>query len=234
MPRLLVSVRDREEYRMCSEQHVDLIDFKEPLAGPLEPTDPELWRWAGENAHSQLSLALGELKQLKLSANRAGDLARSIPNSPAIRYAKFGWSHLDLNEGTNLWQAWQQVCPAALETVLVAYADYQHCEAPSPEALCDWGSESGISTLLVDTFDKSRGSVWNHLSIERLTRLAQRQQDRQGQFVLAGSLRLSDQANIERVGPDIVAIRGGACRTDRTSSLDPKLIAQWLDQFSAS
>lgn len=231
MPRLLVSVRDREEFRLCTELGVGLIDFKEPSAGALEPTSSELWSWAAEQARCDLSLALGELRNRCVTLSKARRLAQSLPQS-GIRYAKFGWSQLELHEGVACWDRWKNVCTAEVETVLVAYADHQACGAPSPEALIDWGISAGVKTFLIDTFDKGLGPIWNSMSLERLVAIRQSIHKSSGHLALAGSLRLSDLEAIESVAPDIVAIRGGACAAARTGNLVGELIQEWLAKFS--
>ena len=233
MPRLLFSVRDQDEFQLCRSSGVDLIDLKEPRDGALEPTSPGLWQWAAQHGDVDVSLALGELVERCDTAERLHAWSASIPSS-GIRFAKLGWSGTSLAEGAKYFDRWRAELPQGTSPVVVAYADWRECGAPAPLELAHWASSQGLDTLLLDTFDKRRGPLWNSLSEPELRGLGEQLKQANLTWALAGSLRLGDAERIDELAPEIVAVRGGVCRGERDGSIDETLLKQWLDRFPKS
>jgi uncharacterized protein (UPF0264 family) len=108
--------------------------------------------------------------------------------------------------------------------VPVAYADWPNANAPSPSVALALAAQSPAKLLLVDTHDKSRGGLLDHLSLESLDELMQTARIAKVRVVLAGSL---DQAAIRRVlalAPAYVGVRGAACCGGREGTLDESLV----------
>ena len=82
----------------------------------------------------------------------------------------------------------------------------------------------GCRAVLVDTFDKRRGTLVDHLSLAELGRFIGDVHDRGLLAVVAGGL---DRATIRDVlarRPDYVAVRGAACAGDRRARLDRRRV----------
>ena len=216
--RLLVSVRSAAEAADALAGGAELIDVKEPNAGPLGPASPQTVAQvlAAVRNRAPISVALGELRCFKqnLATNLSG-----------VRYAKLGLA------GCGGWidwpTAWRQAItnfPPTCEPVAVVYADWRAAQAPKPEEILDEAEQAACRFVLVDTFDKSRGGLLAHWSAERLAEFANRVHRGGMSLVLAGSLQLADLSQVVAYQPAYVAVRGAVCRRGRTASLDRFLV----------
>ncbi len=88
--------------------------------------------------------------------------------------------------------------------------------------LVDAMAKAGFAGVMVDTAGKSHGSLTTHLSLSALTELVTQAQVA-GLFAgFAGSLRLSDVADLLRLKPNVLGFRGALCTgAERTSRLCP-------------
>jgi uncharacterized protein (UPF0264 family) len=214
MTKLLVSVRNAEEALLACAGGADLIDVKEPTRGALGAADSNVIEAvvAAVAGRVPTSAALGELRE----GNQLPDaLARSLS------YVKFGlagcaadasWSHR--------WQQAIALLPPGVLPVAVAYADWQAAAAPSPEDVLSAAREIHCGGLLIDTFDKTRGPLDQHLSVQRIGRLIDVAHAAGMIAVLAGGLRSEDLPNLLALEPDYIGVRGAVCRGSRTGVLE--------------
>lgn len=226
MTRLLVSVRSAEEAASALAGGADLIDVKEPRAGSLGAALPEVWQAVASAIATArpLSAALGELQTFQ-------------PGSSTVlqgyRYAKLGLAGCAQHpEWPNHWQAALATLPQWINPVAVVYADVESAQAPLPEEILRTGAVLGCRTLLVDTFDKQQGSVFDCLGAERLTSLFAEARQHEMQLVLAGSLQLSSLSQALELSPDYVAIRGAVCRPTRAGTLQQDLVRDWASRLA--
>ncbi len=165
MTRLLVSVRDAEEAQIAVAEGVDLIDVKEPLRGALGAAD----------ARTIDSIARCVAGRAPLSA-AMGELLEAIPLPPRLasqlRYAKFGLAgcarHVDWKER---WQRAIANLPAGVAAVAVAYADADAAGSPKVDSVLAQARAVGCAAVLFDTFEKSGGSLIDHIGLSRLRHL---------------------------------------------------------------
>ncbi|MCO6047994.1 (5-formylfuran-3-yl)methyl phosphate synthase [Aeoliella sp. ICT_H6.2] len=215
MVKLLVSVRNAAEATEAMAGGADWIDVKQPAAGALGmPKCSDLAdvvvRVAGQ---LPVSTALGELCEFSDSQRLAG-----IP-WPGISWAKVGLS------GCGILADWAaRLCtlrnelPASTSLVAVVYADRATSNAPEPEEVLRVASELGLRALLVDTFDKTAGGLFNWFSPARLEELFAAAH-RQGMIaVAAGSLRPAQMPLAMDAGADVIAVRGAACLDQRRTA----------------
>ncbi len=211
MTRLLVSVRSAAEARAALGGGADLIDVKEPSRGSLGAAAPCVWNEvrAVVNNRAPLSAALGELIDF--------DHALAPGHLAGFHFAKLGMAGCT---GIVNWPArWARALrslPAGVAPVAVAYADWNAALAPPPEQILRAAVELGCAALLVDTFDKSAGGLFDVMDrrvIEHLVKSARRR----GLLVaLAGSLTSVSIRVALDFEPDIVAVRGAVCDGNRT------------------
>ena len=97
---------------------------------------------------------------------------------------------------------------------MVAYAD-DHAESPSLHDLLQLAAEECVKTLLVDTYDKSRGSLLNVASLIWLREFSRQVHEARLALAIAGSLRQEDVAAVLSLQPEIVAVRTAACEGGR-------------------
>lgn len=230
-PSLLVSVRNIKEARLLRGCGCDIIDVKEPANGPLGKADDETIASIADAlpADVTMSVALGELSELP----------DTVHVSDSVSYLKLGLANVTAN-WRERWQAAREKIEAAQDSkprwVAVAYADHEAAAAPSPNAVLQAAIETDCRVLLVDTFEKVAGrSVFDCLSVERLTTLREHCERHGLLFALAGQLRIAHADKIRQVAPHIVGIRGAACRgASRTAAVDPEAVRDFQKAISAN
>ena len=230
MTQLLVSVRDVAEARASIEGGADFVDIKEPSRGSLGPASAEVVnlivrQFAGR---TRLSAACGEL--LDTSFQR-----QLLPTE--LEFAKFGMSRC--GEVSNwrdiLHAAWRRI-PATVTPVAVAYADWHACGAPPPEAIVHEAAVGGCRYVLFDTFDKRQGDLLHWGSVQPVEQWLHLARDNKLGIVIAGSLRASTLPLTLPWEPDVVAVRGAACRGGRTGGVcrdRVRRLRQVLDRYVA-
>lgn len=226
MTRLLVSVRSAEEAASALAGGADLIDVKEPQLGSLGAASPEVWQQVAEviGTTRPLSAALGELLTFRPVSSAA---------LQGYRYAKLGLSGCaPCPDSPGRWKAALATLPQWINPVAVVYADVESAQAPPPEEILRTGAALGCRTLLVDTFDKQQGSVFDCLGAKRLTSLFAEARQHEMQIVLAGSLQLPCLREALELSPDYIAIRGAVCRPTRAGTLQQNLVRAWANRLA--
>jgi uncharacterized protein (UPF0264 family) len=215
MTRLLVSVRSAAEAEMALAGGAQVIDVKEPRRGSLGAADPEVWQQVAAlvGRRAQLSVALGELLE-----DGIGDLAAAATGFP---FAKVGLAGCHDEPG---WLArWRLVIsslPRGVALVPVAYADWTAARAPSPSVALALAEFSPARLMLVDTYDKSAGTLLGQWSLESLEELARDAAERGVRLALAGSLDVASIGQLLPLAPAYIGVRGAACTGGRDGSID--------------
>jgi len=99
--------------------------------------------------------------------------------------------------------------------IAVAYADASGCDAPVVEDVVAAAIGSGCAGVLVDTWDKSRGRLVDHLSVKQLESIRSSTREAGLLLALAGRVSIADLPGVAAIGPDLVAVRSAACRDGR-------------------
>lgn len=222
---LLVSVRSVAEAISVAASPVEVIDLKEPHRGPLGACDPELWHRCGSECHfdGAWSAALGE-------ADSALRLAGRVPGEFA--FAKAGSSGLDSAEAlVGLWSSVRQRLAPTVALVAVAYADFAAARTLPPEQVLAEAIRHRLQTLLVDTFVKDGRTSLDHLGVDRLRLLAAAAARSGCDIVLAGGVTIDTLPTFVATGPRRIGVRGGVCRGNRRSEIDPTAVAVWTDRL---
>lgn len=229
--KLLVSVSSQAEAIAAAENGADLIDVKNPLRGSLGAATPEVWRHvlAAVGEKLPVSAALGEL--------RDDDVVELAKQTAGLSFAKIGLngctSPPDYDWRTE-WSNWRSFLPEGVAPVLVAYADWGDCGAPSPLELLKCVKPQRVPIVLVDTYDKSNGTLRDCCSNEQLAHFIAEVRKVKAKIVLAGSLRLVDVIDLLPLAPDYFAVRGAVCRGSREGRLDGALVREWSQAISSS
>jgi len=205
-PRLLVSVRDSEEASAARDGGVDLIDIKEPAHGPLGMAERGTMEHIVRTVDSArpISVALGELHEFA---------TMRIPEG--VQYAKIGLANAPPDWRGRLVEAFQAT--HVKYPIATAYADYPRVAAPAVDQVLDWALQNRAAGLLIDTAVKDGRILFDWLTDEQLSQIVRRAH-RGGLLVaVAGSLRIEAMPRCCQVGPDLIAVRGAACRqSDRS------------------
>jgi uncharacterized protein (UPF0264 family) len=219
MTGLLVSVRNVKEAIAALAGGADVVDVKEPRRGALGAADAEVWEEVGEVVGKQavLSAALGELL--------SDGIAQRAALAGSMKYVKIGLAGCHQSRG---WLArWFQVVGRLREGVMpvpVAYADWPAAVAPSPSVALALAGESPAKLLLVDTHEKSRGGLLDHLHWESLRELMASAAAADVRVALAGSLDADAIQRLLALGPAYVGVRGAACRGGRDGTVEESLV----------
>ncbi len=240
MTGLLISVRDADEARDAVEAGADLIDVKEPRAGPLGAAAPETISEIVRvvDGRCPISVALGELVD-----------QRPIRLPPGVQFAKLGLaqsvgrasqphlSSLTTHHSPTWCDLWQQALeqfPAGTSPVAVVYADFQIAEAPAPDEVIACGRQLGCRAMLIDTFDKRGPGLLGTLSIVEIERLAAAARAANMLVVLGGQLNANQLPELLPLDPDYIAVRGAVCRGDRAGRLDAERARRFVRSLRRS
>ncbi len=223
-PGLLISVRDETEVETAIGGGADWIDFKEPHAGALGAVNFDLSLRMVHTVAGRLpiSAALGEL------VNWSGSAAQRLLSVPGIEVVKLGFANCaTLHNWQAMWQqVYQQAVDQGKQLCAVIYADWVCAESPEPAAILDLAVKTGARLLLIDTWDKRRRSSLYYFSPQELKQLINHACDCNLRTVLAGSLQHDDIPLAIQLKPDLLAVRGAACRGLRTERLDQAAIRE--------
>ena len=227
MMRLLISVRNVAEARLLPLEQVGIIDIKEPLRGPLGRADTttitELCREFGTSA--PISAALGEL----IDCNPT-----SLTELPSVFFAKFGLSQMrDVTDWPTRWMQCIERLPTGTQPVAVIYADWKTCGAPSPEEVISVAQQFDCPAVLIDTFEKKKGNLFQWLTFSELERITDHVRETTAKLVFAGGLRSEPDIRYSlRFSPDLIGVRGAICGDDRAGTLDEICMKDFFRRFS--
>jgi uncharacterized protein (UPF0264 family) len=224
-PGLLVSVRSAREAHEALAGGADVIDVKEPTRGSLGAADAStIFEVAlAIKGRAVVTAALGELTDLQLANSFSH--ARSVPSG--ISLFKIGLAGCGANaDWTSSWRnaigrLLGEVNGKKLQSmpVAVVYADWPAANAPEPIDILSAAIQLGCPALLVDTWDKSSGTLFDHWVPAELKYFADKVRSRGVRLVLAGSLTGAAIAEAARLGPDLIAVRTAACDGGRNGAV---------------
>jgi (5-formylfuran-3-yl)methyl phosphate synthase len=223
-PGLLVSVRSAAEALTALEAGADVIDVKEPNRGSLGAADFKTLAEIVQvvEGRSPVTAAMGELVDIN-AANSAAPQTKAIPSGVSLfKIGLAGCAELPN------WQArWRDAVVAlrglaegsAPQPVAVVYADWQAAHAPPPNDVSHAAVELHCPALLIDTWDKSAGGLFDHWPIDDLQAFLNRARSHDLIIVLAGSL-LGESFNLAvQLAPHLVAVRTAACDAGRNGTI---------------
>ncbi len=232
-PGLLVSVRDVSEALDALAGGADVIDVKEPSLGSLGPASSETLAdiIRAVDGRAPVTVALGELVDLM----RGGPL----PMPPGVSLFKIGLAGCsDIPDWAAQWRhVIASIIPredAAERAVAVVYADWRTANAPPPQEVLRLAAEAACPALLVDTWDKSQGPVFDHWPVQELQRFIQSVHEHKLLFVLAGSLDGETFATAARLRPNLLAVRSAACDSGRVGKVSQSRVTNLRNAIKAA
>lgn len=227
VPGLLVSVRDASEALVALAGGADVIDVKEPSRGALGPADPQTIAAVvrAVNGRVPVTAAAGELLDIARSADATSPFCQPTSIPTGVSLFKIGLA------GCGTMSNWPTIWRQAIATltasapsraarpVAVVYADWRTAGAPDPDRVLSAAIEIGCPALLIDTWDKSAGVLFDHWPMVELNKCLRRARAQEMVVVLAGSLAGQSFSTAVRLLPDLVAVRGAACEAGRGGTL---------------
>ncbi len=222
MTRLLVSVRDAAEAREAIAGGADVIDVKEPHAGPLGRAgiDATLAVAAAVDRADRpvpWTVACGELSEWggdDVVAHAASLVGRLPDAAPPPWLVKVGLAGAPRDWERQLAGIDSQL-PAGVGQACVVYADWRRCDAPPPEKVVRLAGKLAGRMVLVDTFDKRAGGLFDVSEPGEIEAAVALAKSLGLAVALAGRIMLADADRVAAIGPDIVAVRTAACGGDR-------------------
>lgn len=236
---MLVSVRSLEEARAAVEGGCTVLDVKEPTRGPLGMADPDVVRDVvryGAGRGVVCSMALGEV--VEWAGRRVSDW-----EPIAIDFAKLGLSDVSDVSGTAVadgdrdwranWCGLRQRLVGPRQWIAVAYADGAQCGAPEVDDVVGAAIETGCAGVLIDTWDKTGGSLTDWLPRSRLRAVRESTDEAGLLLALAGKVSLKNLSEVMGVRPDLVAVRGAVCCEGRREShVEAKLVGRLVSELA--
>jgi uncharacterized protein (UPF0264 family) len=237
-PGLLVSVRSAAEALAAVAGGADVIDVKEPSHGSLGAAEDDVISAVVKAVAGRVpvSAAFGELVDLSGTSN--GDGMRALVDGVSL--FKVG-----LARSTALcdWQSrWQHALAkmtlksskAAAKPVAVVYADWRAAQAPSPQDVLTAAIEHHCPALLIDTWDKSGGTLFDCWPLGELQAFLADVRPHNITIVLAGSLTKQSVITAVQLAPDLVAVRKAACEGGRTGTVSEKKVRELKKAIATS
>jgi uncharacterized protein (UPF0264 family) len=230
--RILVSVSDADEALDAAIGGADVVDAKDPSAGPLGAVLPSVLRDICHAVASTrpVSAALGDGSNVSRVESAAGDAA-----AMGARTVKLGFAgHPSASQVGDLLEAAvrgaatrgtpQRGDAHACGVFAVGYADWTTTYGPSPATLIDVAADAGAAGVLIDTADKMGPGLRALMDAGTLAVFVRDAHAAGLQVALAGKLRVEDLPFVIDVGADIAGVRGAACDGGRTGRLSVNLV----------
>ncbi|MGY6213815.1 (5-formylfuran-3-yl)methyl phosphate synthase [Methylolobus aquaticus] len=216
MTGFLASVRNLEEARIAAAAAVDILDLKAPQHGALGALDvadvTEIVRRLGDS--QCISATIGDLP---LEPARILTATRAMA-ATGVDYVKLGFFPGGDLAGTL--SALEPLARSGPQLVAVLFGDHPP-SAELPRML----ARAGFAGCMLDTADKTRGSLTEICSLQSLSRFVTEVRSQGLLCGLAGSLRTEDIPALLPLQPDYLGFRGALCRGhQRTQRIDPGLL----------
>jgi uncharacterized protein (UPF0264 family) len=222
---LLVSVRSVAEAELALAGGADVIDAKEPAAGPLGPVAPDVLAGLDRSLARTvpLSAALGDVSGPEMAAR----LVAALPLGPreAPIYAKLALPGVPRSAWLEVLCAAERAAAAhaARPRIIVAvYADV--CAPNDLFRVINAAVEGGVAGVLLDTATKDGRSLLNWLSAEILLRWAAAASTAGLLSGVAGSLGLAQLPVVAAAGADVIGVRGAVCEGGRNGTIDARRV----------
>lgn len=174
------------------------------------------------------SVALGELVDMTTAA----EVELELNGLSRFRFAKIGLAQMGKKTDSQIdcqidwqrrWLAFESKLPRSTRLVAVAYADAETSHAPAIDAVLELAAGSAARILLLDTFEKSRGSSLSLLGLKRIRSLIATAHRCGVRVVLAGSVSIAELPQLMTTAPDWIGVRGAVCENGRERLDETKL-----------
>jgi (5-formylfuran-3-yl)methyl phosphate synthase len=216
---LLVSVRSAEEVGPALAGGADIVDAKEPGRGSLGAVDRDalsgiLRRVPGDCG---VSVALGDVTRPEEVLAALHGL--ELPERALPIYLKVGFagvrSSTQIRRLIETAVSLTRAMAPSPRIVAVAYADPEHAGTVPPALIPAIAGAAGAAGVLLDTHGKDGRGLLEWLPPAALADWVGRARRASLLTALAGSLRAPDLPLVCQSRPDVIGVRGAACRGGR-------------------
>ena len=236
---LLVSVRSVAEATEAVAGGAAIIDVKEPLRGPLGRADADVTTAiaAAVAGHAAWTVACGELAdgEFAIAAHVTtlfdGLLTAGLTVPAAI---KAGPAGLSVDQWRRGYERLAGRVAGRVELVAVAYADWLAAAAAEPARLIAAAADAGAATILIDTFNKSAGGLFDAAGAEAVGKWVAAARAGGLDVALAGRLSCRDLPMISAVGARIAGVRSAACDGGRLGRVGRRNVAELVGTLAGA
>lgn len=224
--KVLVSVVNLEEAKICQQCGVDIIDVKNPAEGSLGANYPWVIRDVkrlGCTVSAAIGDACGKPGSVSLAAFGAA--------SAGADYVKVGVKAARMEICRDIMMGVRGATDMlGKKAVAGAYADYGRANCIHPVSILEMAHEMGYDAFIVDTAEKDGRKIFEFMDDE-LHELRDRCRDYGIEFAIAGSIEANDYERVREINPDIVGVRGGVCSGGREGKLRKELIDIFVEKY---
>ncbi len=219
--RLLVSVATPTDAAAAVAGGADIIDAKNPAAGPLGAVTMDVLRQidAAARAHRPVTAALGD------AAHEADTEQAAFAFAAAgARLVKVGFAGVaDSARALLLLRAAVRGANAGgggCGVVAVAYADGAQVGSPDYVHVIDTAAAAGAAGVLLDTAEKNGPGLRALMTGDAVSSWVERTHRHGLTVALAGRLQIEDLRFVRDAGADVAGVRGAACEGGRAGYVD--------------
>jgi hypothetical protein len=224
--KLLVSPINREEAIIVSRGGADIVDVKNPIEGSLGANFPWIIKDVKEavNGRQPISATIGDFNYKPGTASLAA-LGAAVAGAD---YIKVGLYDIQTQAQAfelliNIIRAVKDYDPTK-KIVASGYSDYKRINSISPLSLSEVAAKARADVVMVDTAIKDGKSTFEFMDEKGLKRFTDIAHDYGLENAIAGSLKFDDLPVLERIGPDIIGVRGMVCGGNRRTAIQQKLV----------
>jgi (5-formylfuran-3-yl)methyl phosphate synthase len=221
--KLLVSVSNADEASAALAGGADVIDAKNPMAGPLGAVSLDELRdiVSRVNGARPVTAALGDA-----SDGRALETEARCYAAAGASLVKLGFAGTTERDRVERWlaAAARGAVSGGGGVVAVAYADAHRAGSIAPGRLIEAAARAGATGVLLDTADKAGPGLRSSIAIRALRDWVWSAHQAGLLVALAGRLTADDFDFVREAGADIVGVRGAACRGGRVGRISTERV----------
>ena len=224
--KLLISPINKEEAIIVSRGGADIVDVKNPIEGSLGANFPWIIKDVKEalNGKQPISATIGDFNYKPGTASLAA-LGAAVAGAD---YIKVGLYDIQTQEQAfklliNVIRAVKDY-DSTKKVVASGYSDYKRINSISPLLLAEVAAMARADIVMIDTAIKDGKSTFEFMDEKGLKRFTDIAHGYGLENAIAGSLKLDDLTVLERIGPDIIGVRGLVCGGNRRTAIQQKLV----------
>jgi uncharacterized protein (UPF0264 family) len=233
--KLLVSPINREEAIIASRGGADIVDVKNPKEGSLGANFPWIIRDVKEavNGRQPISATIGDFNYKPGTASLAA-LGAAVAGADYIKVGLY-----DIQTEAQALDLLTKITRAVKDydstkrVVASGYSDYKRINSISPLLLPAIAAEAEIDVVMVDTAIKDGKSTFEFMDEKILTEFTDLAHEHGLENAIAGSLKFEDLPVLDKIGPDIIGVRGMVCGGDRRTSIRQELVEKLVSECQA-
>jgi uncharacterized protein (UPF0264 family) len=233
--KLLISPINREEAIVASRGGADIVDVKNPKEGSLGANFPWVIRDVKEAVEGRqpISATIGDFNYKPGTASLAA-FGAAVAGADYIKVGLY-----DIQTEDQVFELLTKITQAVKDydstkkVVASGYSDYKRINSISPLLLPSIVAEAGVDVVMVDTAIKDGKSTFEFMDEKELKRFTDLAHEHGLENAIAGSLKFEDLPVLDRIGPDIIGVRGMVCGGDRRTSIRRELVEKLVFECQA-